>query len=835
MSTQHSHTEGTSEKNLFITMLLNFLITISAKSVMARQHRGIPRILATALVLILFLSIGFAQQSKKAQIISISNTALRIDLVDPTGDLVSLIDKTAKMNFLSAAGGIHSLWQIDMLPGYEPATITPAMAKTFKWEHPDGRSNEVKLIWEDFALPYSRPLKVEVTVVLDPKKPMSYWSIALDKPGELHIEKVRFPQIPSITKQPEERLAVPLWMGQITKTPRQLITGEGNPDKRLEWPYPGAMSMQCLAFYREDGPGLYLSCDDTSAFRKAFAFWGDSESQVNYEVLHYPENESSLQTSYVPSYRVVVGTFKGDWITVAERYREWGTKQPWAVRSRLNRGVVPEWLLKTSLWVWNRGKSPVVLDPAIDLQKELKLPVSVFWHWWHGCSYDAGFPEYLPPREGTDQFKTALSSAQKSGIHAIVYMNQRLWGMTTKSWLEKGAERFAVKGLDGKVRPEIYNTYTQEACATMCMATPFWRNTYASVAEEALRDLNVDGIYMDQACSSLLCYDPTHNHPLGGGKFWMNGFRLMSNDIRERTRAVKNTLLAGEGVGEAWLPYLDLMLTLQVSKERYARPNDGWDVIPFFQSVYHAYGVTYGNYSSLIVPPYDELWPPEYAPNDPLKLLDRKYATQYYMEQVRTVLWGNQPTIANYRPFQRTERSDEISFLMKLTRVRELGTKYLLYGTFLRPPQFSVSEMSFPISRLSIYAGRKGKTVQLPKNNPAGVMMEKKTTFGVGQLSDDGIEDTVKDNRESSFKSTSSPVVVGTWLAKNGDVGIALANVGSTTLPLRFNVRQYGFKGGERIWLIQETGKTNYGKVGVDGQVSIEVPSREAYIIELLK
>jgi hypothetical protein len=183
-------------------------------------------------------------------------------------------------------------------------------------------------------------------------------------------------------------------------------------------------------------------------------------------------------------------------------------------------------------------------------------------------------------------------------------------------------------------------------------------------------------------------------------------------------------------------------------------------------------------------------------------------------------LWGNQPTIANYRPFQRSERSDEISFLLKLARVRELGRKYLLYGTFLRPPQFAVSEVSFPISRLSIYAGRKGKTVEVTKRKPS---------------SDDGIDDSGKDKGESSYESTSSPVVVGTWLAKSGDVGIALANVGSTTLPLRFDARQYGFRGGERISLIQEKGKKDFGTVGVDGQVSIEVPSREAYIIELLK
>ena len=784
------------------------------------RTRHMLRLLGIVTFVVILCCAGFSQDGKPIETFSINNSALQIDVRGPAGTLFALLDKSTGMNFVSPFVGMSSLWQIDMLPGITPNRVTPEMATSFRWEHPNNEKDKLKMVWENFKLSYSHPLKVEVTVVLDSKMPVSYWTIAIDKPGELHVEKVRFPQIPSITRQPEERLAVPLWMGQITKIPRQLIAGTENPMKRLEWPYPGAMSLQCLAFYRQDGPGLYLSCDDTSAFRKAFAFWGDSTSRINYEVIHYPENEAAAQTSLVPSYRIVVGTFKGDWITAAEQYRVWGTKQPWAVQSRLNRGVVPEWLLKTSLWVWNRGKSEGVLEPAIDLQKELNLPVSVFWHWWHGCSYDDGFPEYLPPREGADHFKTALSSAQQAGIHAIVYMNQRLWGMTTKSWTERGAERFAVKGLDGKVKPEIYNTYTQKACATMCMATPFWRDTYAGTAEKAIKDLNVDGIYMDQACSSLLCYDATHNHLLGGGKFWINGFRLLSTDIRERTRSVNKTLLAGEGVGEAWLPYLDLMLTLQVSKERYARPNDGWDVIPFFQSVYHAYGVTYGNYSSLIVPPYDELWPPEFAPKDPLRLLDRKYGTQFYLEQARTVLWGNQPTIANYRSFQRTERSDEISFLLKLSRIREQGKQYLLYGTFLRPPQLSLAEMSFPISRLSIYAGRKGKTAEITKKKPS---------------SDDGLDDSGKDKGESSYASSTSPLVVGTWLAKSGDVGIALANVGLSALPLRLDVRQYGFSGGERISLIQETGAKDFGKVGTDGMVSIEVPSREAYIIELLK
>ena len=781
---------------------------------MRSKIRSIRSVIIVAVLLILTTVLSFGQSQ-----VALSSKAMSLAIDLKHGDLVDLIDNSSKIDFFSDPDGTTRLWQIDMLPGSPPATITPSMAKSFRWEHPANRKDQLKLTWSKFDLHYSVDLEVNVLVTLDPKEPMSYWSISIKKPGELNIEKVRFPQVGSITKQTDERLAAPIWMGQITDIPRKVITGPDNQLKRLEWPYPGAMSVQCLAFYKNNGPGLYFSCDDNAAFRKAFAFWGDETGRVNYEMIHYPENTPTPQTSYAPAYRAVLGTFQGDWVTATERYRSWGTKQPWAVKSRMNLNLVPEWLLKTSLWVWNRDRLDGVLTPAVSLQKELDQPVSVFWHWWHGCSYDDGFPQYLPPRDGTEKFKAALADAHKSDVRAIVYMNQRLWGMTTKSWLEKGAEAYAVKGLDGRVRPELYNIYTQKPCATMCMATPFWRNTYAGIAEEAIKDLDVDGIYMDQACSSLLCYDPTHGHSLGGGTFWMNGFRLLSNDIRDRTKSVKRALLAGEGAGEAWLPYLDLMLTLQVSKERYERPNNGWYNIPFFQAVYHACGVTYGNYSSLTIPPYDQLWPAEYAPKEPLKLLDRKFSTQFYIEQARTFAWGSQPTICNYRPIQRTERREEIDFVLKLAKVRMQALKYLLYGSFERPPQTTVT-VPFPVSRLSIYAGRQGKPPVEEKKKPS---------------SDDGIDDSGKDKGEQTWISSSPALITGAWRAKSGSIGVAVANVATETVTLAFEVKQYGFRPGDSIYRIDETGRKSLGKVASDGQVKIDLPAKDACVIEIDK
>ncbi len=91
----------------------------------------------------------------------------------------------------------------------------------------------------------------------------------------------------------------------------------------------------------------------------------------------------------------------------------------------------------------------------------------------------------------------------------------------------------------------------------------------------------------------------------------------------------------------------------------YGAPS-GWETIPFFHAVYHPYAVFYGNYSSLTMPPYDDLWPAEFAPKEPLKLLDPKFNRQFCLEQARSFVWGQQPAIANFLPVELTERAGEV-------------------------------------------------------------------------------------------------------------------------------------------------------------------------------
>jgi hypothetical protein len=674
-------------------------------------------------------------------------------------------------------------------------------AGRFNWEKASNDESGLRLIWDKFGLEAAPDLHVIVLVRLQKGQPMSEWQIVLEELGGNGLKEVRFPRvhgIPILGKS--ERLAVPLWMGRLAKEPRKLFIGSDGKRRHQEWYYPGQLSMQCIALYQQDGPGLYMACDDTAAYRKMFKYWENKESKLSYEMKHLPENPNKPKDSYELPYGAIIGSFEGDWITAAQRYRSWGKQQRWAQDSRLKKKMIPQWLPETGMWMWNRGRSVGVLPPAAILYQELGLPVRVFWHWWHGCAYDIGFPEYLPPREGTEPFKEALRQAHVKNLRAIVYMNQRLWGMTTESWQEERAERFAVKNADMKLRSEVYNKFTESPCATMCLGTAFWRDKYAQLAEEAINGLGVDGIYMDQASLSLVCYDPTHEHPQGGGNYWIKGFRLLTEEIRRRSNLGHKLLLAGEGCGEAWLPYLDLFLTLEVSRERYAGPNSNWETIPFFQAVYHAYAVTYGSYSSLSEPPYEDLWPAKYAPKEPLKLLDQKYNQQFFLEQARMFVWGLQPTVANFLPSQLQERSKETAYMLRLARLRNKALKYLLYGTFLPPPVLDVPEIDVDMLRLSIYAGQiEGKR---------------------------------------SWIQESAAVLTAAWQANDGNIGIALTNISDEDVSLSFELDAeiYDLLAGGTVYKLDDSGREPIGTFeGRTLSVTLNLSALDACIVEFVR
>lgn len=600
------------------------------------------RIARSSIALPLVAALLFATRAH-AQSPTLAAGNVRFQLSPADGHVVSL---TAGGRAVAGSSRDSiGLWSIDLKPGGPVSSIRAAQAKHFQWKSTGPRSLE--LTWTGFAETPAPNLRVVATVDMR-RDSTAAWRIRLDHLDGVEADQVHYPRISGISMSaPGLALAVPQWMGQLARDPQKLLFPNG-ASKRLEWVYPGAMSMQAIALSSPTSGGMYFAADDSAAYRKSFSLSGDRAGFAAFDMVHVLSNPGKV-TSYAPTYAALVGVVPGDWFSAVERYRTWGTTQYWARESRLHTGVTPEWLRQTGIWVWNRGKSDVVLEPAELLARDSKLPVSVFWHWWHHGPYDTSFPDYLPPREGVESFTSAVKKAHDAGLHAITYMNQRLWCTNTPSWTKEGAEKWAVHERDGSLRLETYNVFNPLPCATMDIATPFWRNKYAGIADTVIQQYGVDGIYMDQAVLSLVDWSADHGHDLGGGNYWMNGFRELAKDLRRRNTA-RPVGFAGEGGGESWMPDLDAFLTLQVSQERYADPASGWEVIPMFQAAYHPYALTYGTYGSLTLPPYDELWPAEKRPATAMQLLDQKYISQFYLEQARMFAWGMQPTIANFLP-----------------------------------------------------------------------------------------------------------------------------------------------------------------------------------------
>ncbi len=758
------------------------------------------RLALSTVWLSLFVSLVPAGAAEKENLVKpaavrVADGRLQIGLDPASGALCELIQRPEGYNQLDDGQSPLGLWQLSIRDGQTSQTLSADRAGPPKVERLTGDLPGLRLVWDKVASNGKEPLRVEVVVRVGLQNAgLSCWELLVAKPPRVRLTEVRFPRVPGLRPRSGEVLAVPNKLGALCRDPRKLLQGKNAKGSRFIWYYPNGtqLSLQCLAFYQPGGPGFYAACDDTEGYRKGFSLWGDGKGRMDFEIIHAPEQEAAELAEFRLPFVALLGSFRGDWTTAAEIYRESPSSKVFAERGRLRRGLSPAWLSETGLWLWNRGRSQQALEPAIALRKHVQAPVSMLWHWWHNCPYDAGFPEYLPPREGTEPFKAALAAARRQDVRAILYMNQRLWGTRTESWRKEGAEAYAVKGANGKVREEVYNVFMKAPCAPMCIATRFWRDKYAGLAQEVLCDLKADGVYMDQTGVWAQCYDPTHGHILGPGRYWTDGLAMLASEIRDRTSRRGPVALGGEFCGEPWIGSVDLSLGLDVSADRYGI-SPAWEPIPFYPAVYHPSTIVFGSMAGLAHPPYDEKWPQELAPPGRLTLLDRKYAKQFCLDHARTFAWGLQPMLVNFLPSQLQECPQEMDFVTRMVSTRMRSLKYLLHGTWLRPPALDVPCEEINVAKVGTYTPLR------------------------------------------AAKRTYPVALAGAWRAADGDVGVALASIHDETLHLRLPIdaRAYGLAAGCTGYRTDHAGRHRRGSFDPRHPVvHLDLPPRGVCVLE---
>ncbi len=65
-----------------------------------------------------------------------------------------------------------------------------------------------------------------------------------------------------------------------------MLAGNDGKGRRMEFVYPGALSMQAIALSSATRGGLYFAADDSAAYRKSFALWGSADGSTGYDMVH---------------------------------------------------------------------------------------------------------------------------------------------------------------------------------------------------------------------------------------------------------------------------------------------------------------------------------------------------------------------------------------------------------------------------------------------------------------------------------------------------------------------------------------------------------------------
>ncbi len=357
-------------------------------------------------------------------------------------------------------------------------------------------------------------------------------------------------------------------------------------------------------------------------------------------------------TKFRMPFETVLASIHGDWYDIARFYRKCAVLQPWCSKGPLHTSPRPAQISDVVLWMRVDGDPEEVVDKALDFQRFFRVPVGLHWYGWHQIPFDDRYPEYFPPKDG---FQAAVRQLRESGIVVMPYINARLWDSKTESWKSEGARSASTK--DENLAPYVETYGSKVPLTPMCPTTRLWQTKMRSVVTRLAR-YGVHGVYLDQIGASppKLCFDPGHGHPLGGGSWWVDGYRRLIDRVREAaTRIDPNFFLTTESNAETWIDRIDALLMCNTTEG---------DVIPIFPAIYGDMTLMFGAY--IFRRDLEGVWP------------FRTKVSQMFLWGVQLGWLGPEILEEGFR--------NEALYLRELARVYLQAMEFLRDGVMLRPP-----------------------------------------------------------------------------------------------------------------------------------------------------
>ena len=573
------------------------------------------------------VSIGFTKGAEGLFLTSLRNARTGVELLGPRrrGD---------------------AIWRLTFRgPGGDERVISSAQgAASFSAERSERRL-ALHLKWKGLEVEKAGDTSVEVTVTLRAGSPLSSWRLGLRTSAKrFGLWTAAFPRIPHVEGE-GLRLAAPFGWG--------LQFDEPLKQERLSGVYPGMVFCMQFATAWREGAGLYFAAHDAAANFKEFVVEPDGErGALGFEIVNYPAGMGEPARSWSSPYDAVVGVYEGGWYDGARLYRKWSYSAPWGKAGSVRERMIPRWLKDNDLWLLMSGVGPDSAERARRFAEFFSVPTAAHWYEWHQIPFDTLYPEYFPTREG---FAEAVKATQAAGVHVMPYINGRLWDPASKSWTDEGAEEACAKKETLEKYIEVYGS--KVPLAVMCPSTALWQKKVTGLVERLLGEVGVDGVYIDQICAAaaVLCFDPKHGHPPGGGEMWASSYRRLLDGVRRRLG--RDNMITTEESTETWNDQFDALLLVNTPAGRGVP-------IPMFPAVYSGRVITFGF---------------QY-----IQAGDLERHMPFRLKMARAFLFGAQVGWVGDNVLNEAHRA-EAEYLRALARCRSRAHKFLSEGEMLAP------------------------------------------------------------------------------------------------------------------------------------------------------
>lgn len=543
-------------------------------------------------------------------------------------------------NWICATDKPGPLWTLSLI-GDDSSTkdITSSEIELSSADRKDGR---LTFAWKTSL--GDKAISATMSVYAVKGDNISHWSLKIDLPDGWKVARADFPIIPDISTKIATKMAAPLGWG---------LEYDVKPGMGYEATYPSmSAAMQFLAFYG-GGKALYVGAHDAQANHKVFSAHADDKS-LTYKCANWPGLPEKSGGEYKLPYEAAVGVVDGGWYEAAQVYRnEFALKAPWSKAGPVSKRPIPQWLKDNDLWLRVEGGYDGIADSCKRAREYFKdIPTSLHWYKWHEIPYDTLYPDYFPTKPG---FAEGVKALQAEGYHVMPYINGRIVDPNSKGWNEEGLSKSAARDEKGEPYTEVYGS--KVPLNSMCPYTTAWQDKVTSLVDRLTHECGVDSVYIDQiGCAwAYRCYDKNHGHPLGGGHFWVDGYRKLLDKVRAKLPNGK--MITTEENIECFIDQFDALLLVNTpcSTDKH--------VIPLFPAVYSGRTITFG--FQYIIPD------------------DLKQGMPFRAKMAQEFTYGAQIGWVLADQIMAPESAKEAEFVRNLAKCHGHARKFLLEGRFL--------------------------------------------------------------------------------------------------------------------------------------------------------